>query len=170
MRAVVVYESMFGGTEQVARAIGEGLAMAGSVDVVNVDAAPITFENVDLLVVGGPTHGHGMSRASTRDSAVKEVKHGIRSNNGIREWLDALAPPPAGLRAVAFDTRLDKPRWLTGSAARGAAKQLRRHQYPLLTRPQSFLVSREPGHLQPGEQDRARDWAHTLGAKVTSEA
>jgi flavodoxin-like protein len=170
MRALVVYESMFGGTELIARAVGEGLAMQGSVDVVNVDAAPTAIENVDLLVVGGPTHAHGMSRPSTRQGAAQQATGGIRSGNGIREWLDALVASRPGMQAAVFDTRLAKPRWLTGSAAKAAAKRLRRHGYPLLAQPESFLVGSESAELLPGEQERARSWAHTLGTTVAAKA
>ena len=56
MRALVIYESMFGNTQQVAQAIGEGLALILSADVVEVGHAPATVPvDVSLLVVGGPT-------------------------------------------------------------------------------------------------------------------
>jgi len=78
MRAVVVYESMYGNTHQVADAIGRGLATIGDVVVVPVaDAGPALVERADLLVVGGPTHIRGMSRASTR-------KGGRRAGEGRR--------------------------------------------------------------------------------------
>ncbi|WP_410659260.1 flavodoxin family protein [Amycolatopsis sp. lyj-112] len=56
MRAMVVYESMFGNTEQVAKAVADGLAPNAEVDVVNIDDVGSVAE-ADLLVVGGPTLG-----------------------------------------------------------------------------------------------------------------
>jgi flavodoxin len=67
MRAVVVYESMYGSTHQVAGAIGAGLGTAFEVSVVPVSqAGPQVLAGTDLVVAGGPTHAHGMSRAGTR--------------------------------------------------------------------------------------------------------
>ena len=72
MRAVVVYESMYGNTHLVADAIGAGLRTGFDVSVVPVSqASPAVLADADLVVVGGPTHAHGMSRAATRKAAVQ---------------------------------------------------------------------------------------------------
>ena len=72
MRAVVVYESMYGNTHLIADAIGAGLETAFDVRVVAVSqAATEVIADADLVVVGGPTHAHGMSRATTRRAAVQ---------------------------------------------------------------------------------------------------
>ena len=72
MRAVVAYESMFGNTRQIADAIGTGLVDGCVVSVIPVaQAGPDQIKDADLVVVGGPTHVHGMTRASTRHSAAK---------------------------------------------------------------------------------------------------
>ena len=78
MRALVVYESLWGNTEKIARAIAAGLAGLGSVDVKTSDAAPGTVDGYDLLAVGGPTHAFSMTRASTRADAVESAM--LRSN------------------------------------------------------------------------------------------
>ena len=73
MHALVIYESMFGNTEKVAATIGEALAAHGRTDVVEVGHAPdVIDDDIDLLVVGGPTHVHGMKspeHARRRDEA-----------------------------------------------------------------------------------------------------
>ena len=72
MRAVVVYESMYGNTHLVADAIGAGVSTAFDVTVVPVSqASGAVMADASLVVVGGPTHAHGMSRASTRKAAVR---------------------------------------------------------------------------------------------------
>ena len=72
MRAVVVYESMYGNTHLVADAIGAGLSTVCDVSVVPVaQADPAVLAGADLVVIGGPTHAHGMSRPSTRKAAVE---------------------------------------------------------------------------------------------------
>ena len=162
MRILVVFESMFGATEQIARAVGKGL----SAEVVDVDDAPADLTGVDLLVVGGPTHVHGMSRAATRQSAAQQVDHPTRSQTGVREWLDSLGTVPAGLPVAAFDTRLDKARVLTGAASLGIAKRLRRLGCRAAAPAESFFVGTTPVDAgpNPGELDRAEAWGAALGA------
>ena len=71
MRALVIYESMYGNTHQIAEAIGEGLDLSDGVKVLPLaDVTQSMLEQADLIVVGGPTHAHGMSRESTRKAAV----------------------------------------------------------------------------------------------------
>ena len=73
MRAVVVFESMFGNTRLVAERVARGLSAAGEVDVLPVgEATSEALDGVDLLVVGGPTHVHGMTTPRTRDAAHEQ--------------------------------------------------------------------------------------------------
>lgn len=164
MRAMVVYESMFGNTQRIATAIADGLATSLGVQVVEVGTADgPPGEDVDLLVVGGPTHAFGLSRAATRQSAAEQAGGPVVSaNGGIREWLDVLPKARPGRRAVAFDTRIDK-RWIPGAACRGAAKRLRAAGYRLAAPPESFYVTDSPGPLRDGELDRARWWGQRVG-------
>ncbi|MET8846772.1 flavodoxin family protein [Amycolatopsis sp. NPDC004625] len=168
MRILVIFESMFGATEKAAEAIGRGLAGAGPLEVVNVDKAPRDLTGVGLLVVGGPTHAHAMSRASTRKSAKGQVAYPTRSQTGIREWLDALDTVPAGSAAAAFDTRIDKPRVFTGAASLGVAKRLRRRGCRLVLPAESFFVGTGTidAGLEPGEAERAEAWGAALGAAL----
>ena len=74
MRAFVVYESLYGNTHAVAEAIAVGLREHGEVDLVAVaDAASLNLADADLLVVGGPTHVHGMSSEHSRKSAHEDA-------------------------------------------------------------------------------------------------
>jgi len=169
MRAVVVYESMFGNTERVARAIGQGLEPFADVQVVEVGEAPAVLDGVDLLVVGGPTHAFGMSRASTREDAERQAGRAVLSRRlGVREWLPTL-PSSTEVAAAAFDTRVAKVRRLPGSAARGAAKLLLRHRYAVIVPPESFYVDDVTGPLLQGELDRARAWGSTLVASLVAD-
>ena len=71
MWAVIVYESMFGNTHVIADAVGRGLEPMVDVVVVPLaEAARERLGDADLLVVGGPTHFHGMSRPRTRNWAA----------------------------------------------------------------------------------------------------
>jgi len=171
MNVVVVYESMYGNTHLVADAIGDGLrsALDGDVAVVAVgDARDELIRHADLLVVGGPTHVHGMSRASTRHAAVEAASKSDENLSmepdadgpGLREWFDLLGDVRAS--AAAFDTRLDAAAALTGRASKRIAKELERHGCALIAKPRSFLVTKQT-HLVDDEEQHARDWGTELG-------
>lgn len=161
MRALVVVESMFGNTQQVAEAIAEGIRPTLAADVLDVGAAPEAIEpDVGLLVVGGPTHAFGMSRPTSRTQALQEPgATGGSADVGMREWLEHLGPVGAGVVMATFDTRM-RSRW-AGSAAASATKLLRRRGVSLAPA-HSFVVTGKPGPLAPGELDRARAWGAEL--------
>jgi Flavodoxin domain len=172
MRAVVVYESMYGNTHQVADAIGAGLEAAFDVSVVPVSqAGPAVLADADLVVVGGPTHMHGMSRASTRKWAVQAANRPVGDlkvepgalGRGLREWFGSLGRYP--VKAAAFDTRLPGPAAMTGRASKGVTRLLRRHGFDVVAEPESFLVTKQD-RLRPEETTRARGWGSTLAASI----
>ncbi len=173
--AAIVYESMFGSTRQVAEAIAEGLRESTTVTVVRVKDAPETFPDVDLLLVGAPTHAHGMSRPATRVEAGKWSDDPDRSlvlepdaeGIGVREWLDTCGEPPA--RFAAFDTRADMTELFTGSAASAIDKRLHRLGSRRLAHKHSFLVDKD-SVLVPGQLDEARAWGRELSAALRSVA
>jgi hypothetical protein len=160
MSTLVVFESFWGNTATVAQAVAEGIA--GPVEVVGVADAPTPLpRDVDLLVVGGPTHAFGMTRATTRRDAVKQGGETGHEEAGIREWLAALAPVP-GLDVATFDTRAAAVRRLPGSAARGAARSVSRTHLGRVVDTESFYVDDTDGPLLDGEVERARAWGRTL--------
>jgi hypothetical protein len=172
MKALVVYESMFGNTRRVAEAIGAGLAPLGEVSVVQVaDACHALVTPPDLVVVGGPTHGHGMSRPKSRAGAL-DVAHKPASDlvlepqadgPGVREWLADL--PRTAAWGAAFDTRMTMASFLTGRASRRIHARLRRRGLSMVVGPASFLVDGRH-HLLAGEEDRARAWGARLAQMV----
>jgi len=166
MRALIVYESMFGNTEECARAVAKGVGEYLSTDLVDIAAAPAEVpDDVDLLIVGGPTHAHGLSRPGTRQSAADTAGRApVPGGDGLREWLEHLAPPRHDVAVATFDTRFDKPRWLTGSAAGKAARILRTLGYRLVAEPARFFVTSMSGPVAEGEQQRAQRWGARLGA------
>jgi hypothetical protein len=178
MRAVVVYESMYGNTHLIADAIGDGLRNGNDaeVSVVSVhDATTELLRDADLVVVGGPTHAHGMTRESTRQAARADADKPERElvldpdaeGPGLRDWFDALGRTTG--RAAAFDTRLDAPAALTGRASRGIARKLRHHGFMLVTDPESFFVTRH-NHLEPQEAEHAKEWGAHLAGVMASRA
>jgi hypothetical protein len=172
MRAVVVYESMYGNTHLVADAIGAGLGDAFEVNVVPVaNASPAVLAGADLIVTGGPTHIHGMSRVSSRKAAVEAAGKPASPltvepdalGPGLREWFASLGQHQA--KAAAFDTRLRWPAALTGRASKAIARLLRAHGFELIAAPESFLVTKQD-RLAPRELTRAREWGAQLAARV----
>jgi hypothetical protein len=176
MRVLIVVESMFDNTRRIAAAIAEGLAPHGTVDVVNVAEGPAAVPgDVDLLVVGGPTHAHGMTTRDSRRSAAQRAASGlVPFRTGMREWLADLEAPAAGMAGAAFDTRIKGPSLLWGSAAQAAAKELRRLGFESLADPASFLVKGPLGPvydvLVDGELERARAWGENLGTDLAGRA
>jgi hypothetical protein len=168
MRALIVYESMFGNTEECARAVAKGVQEYLTADLVDIGAAPSGVpDDVDLVILGGPTHAHGLSRPGTRQSAADAPgRSPVSGGNGLREWLEHLAPPRHDVAVAAFDTRFDKPRWLTGSAAAKAVRILRALRYRVVAEPASFFVTSTSGPIAEGEHERAQRWGASLGASV----
>lgn len=166
MRALVIYESMYGNTRSVAEAIGDGLFERAEVTVMEVGTAPLAVPvDVGLLVVGGPTHAFGMSRASTREDAATHTSAPIVSSRiGVREWLDELARPEHRVAFASFDTHVDTPRIIksAGSAAGPIGRHLAKLGCERVSSPEHFWVSDMLGPLREGELDRAREWGRAL--------
>jgi Flavodoxin domain len=169
MRSLVIYESWFGNTRRVAEEIGEALASEGEAEVVSLAEELPALDGVELLVVGAPTHVHGLSGRRSREAAMEQGGLGA-AKIGVRDWLEALPDGAGGPRVTAFDTRANKPALLVGSAARGIAKRLRQRGYRLVTEPASFFVAGTPGPLEEGELERAAEWGRTLANEVMSPA
>jgi hypothetical protein len=170
MRALVVYESMFGNTHAVAQHIAEGIGSVADTTVVPVhDATESLVADADLLVVGGPTHVHGMSSKRSREGAVEMAQKDDELEldpdaygEGLRDWFGDVADDAgAGRLAAAFDTRVHGTTLLTGQAAKGIAKRLRSHGYEMVVDVESFFVDKT-NHLEPGEADRATAWGRTV--------
>lgn len=178
MNILIVYESMYGNTRRVAETLADALTgqlkrpFTVRLRNVNTIAAKDALD-ADLLIVGAPTHAHGMSQPSSRLDAIDRARDS-RSNLrlepelpgiGVREWLAQL-PPGTGLCA-AFDTRADIPRLLSGTAARHIDRALRETGRRMLLPPRSFLVATQ-NTLEPFEQVRAIAWGEKLADALSS--
>jgi len=163
MRAVVAYESWFGNTGALAEAVADELRAEHDVTLVPVDGPPPSLDGVDLVVVGAPTHVHGLSSKHSRRAALEQKGEEREPGGGARGWLAKL-PPGEGRRAAAFDTRIDKPVILVGSAGRTLARRLSRKGFELVAPAESFFVRDSDGPLEDGELERARAWARRVSA------
>jgi flavodoxin len=151
MKTMVVYDSQFGNTEQVAQVIGDVLRPAGPVQVLRVASAESAgLEGVDLLVLGSPTQGW---KATLLMQAFLEK---------------VISQRPQGLAVACFDTRFNKPRLLTGSAASRMAERLHKAGLQSVVPPQSFFVKGSKGPLADGELEQASGWAMNLRQRLES--
>lgn len=159
VNALIIYDTVYGNTKQIAEAIASGLSEQYTVTLLAASDVQHIPEDLDLLVVGGPTHRHGLS-------------------DGMRDLLDRW--PEATiyeLLAAAFDTRYRGPGWLMGSAANRISRSLRHRGANLIVTPESFFVARhqpveggkrqhETEQLEEGEAERAESWASQLAAHL----
>lgn len=159
MKVLIIYDSVFGNTEKVARAIGEAIGAALSPQG-NVETLPVSqvttdkIRGLDLLIVGSPT------RSFRPTPAVSKLLNVLPKNH------------LAGIQVAAFDTRI----WLDtidssvfrfvvnkgGYAANTIATVLKKNGGNLLAPPEGFLVTGEQGPLKEGELERVANWAVQL--------
>lgn len=177
MRVVIGYESMYGNTHRIADAIGSGFEATDDVVVAHINALRAEVARADILVVGAPTHAHGLPRPNSRDAAVQgansatnrhDLDPAAKEDTGLREWL---AGPTGALPryVAAFDTRFPAPGWLVGHPARRMSRTLARNGAVVVARPESFFVDKSE-HLRSGELERAREWGRQLRARVLANA
>jgi flavodoxin I len=153
MNCLIVYDTLYGNTEQVARAIATAFPPPHSVRLVKADQiARLDATSIDLLIVGGPTHRHRIS--SPIAAVLKATPRGALK----------------GVKVAAFDTRYRMAEWLSGSAASGIVRHLRKLGGSLQVPPESFFIERDTPpqgekrrhnleRLQVGEIERATRWA-----------
>lgn len=163
MRAYVVYESLWGNTAAVARAIAEGLG-EGAAALSTAEATPDLIADADLIVAGAPSHDAGLSTDRTRQEALASApvagakRSPDLSHPSMRNWLEQL-PHGTGL-AAGFDTRLGD-QWTPGPVKK-ISRGLRRNGFRTIDI-EKFVVRGHEGHLAEGELERARTWGKLLG-------
>ena len=163
MKAVVVYESFWGNTAAVARAIAAGLG-EGTPALPTGEATPEAIAGADLIVAGSPVIGFRMPTEKMRESI--RVKPGAPaapdlSQPSMASWLESLAA--GGGAGAAFDTRVRGP---FGSAAPAILKGLEAAGYRGIAKPRGFTVAGSYGPLREGELDRAREWGAELARSL----
>lgn len=155
MKALIIYDSFFGHTEQIAQAMGNALGPTGDVEVLRVgDVKPEQLTGLKLLIVGSPTRGFRPTPAIS--NLLKSVP-----KNGLK-----------GVQVAAFDTRISlsdvDSRILPvlikafGYAAKPIADRLKKKGGDLIMPPEGFFVEDSEGPLKEGELQRAADWAKQI--------
>ena len=155
MKALVIYDSAFGNTEQVAQAMGRALSAHTDVEVVRAtDVQPDQLTGLDVLIVGSPTQKFQPL------PTVKRLLEGIPAQ-GLE-----------GVKVAAFDTRISVEDTnstilnimvkLFGYAAKPIADRLTKKGGTSAMPPEGFFVKDSEGPLKDGELERAADWAKQI--------
>lgn len=143
MNTLLIYETQYGNTEQIAERIASRLEKAGRVRSVPLsEAGKPYFGGINLVVLGCPTQMHGLSKA-------------------MREFVTAMTDLDR-VRLAVFDTRYKMPRWVTGSAAQVMGDYIQDHGGILALPPESFFVMQPQGPLVAGELSRAEQWGESI--------
>ena len=162
MKAVVVYESLWGNTAAVARAIAEGIGPEARA-LSTAEATPEAVAGSALIVAGSPLFAFRLPteyiRSTIRAKAASFPTPPDFSHPPLRTWLEGL---PAGHgRGAAFETRM----WFSPGGATGTIlKGLRKAGYAPAARGKRFRVTGMYGPLKAGELDRARAWGRKLAS------
>ena len=159
MKVVVVYESLWGNTAAVARAIAEGIGPETRV-LSTGEATGAAIAGADLIVAGAPLHAFGLPRESRRNTIHVEPGKGPAPDLSIptlHSWLEAL--PSGQGRVAAFETRF---KGSPGGATGGILRRLERKGYRRIAKGQRFLIKGTYGPLREGEIERARQWGAEL--------
>jgi flavorubredoxin len=158
MKAVVVYESLWGNTAAIARAVAEGMG-EGAVALSTREATPERMEGVDLIVAGAPVLGFSLPTEEMRENIRKQPqgRPADLSSPALRTWLDAL---PAGSgRGAAFETRIW---WSPGGSTKTILAKLADAGYRTEGKGERFIVTGRRGPLKDGEIERAKAWGASL--------
>jgi flavodoxin len=158
MKALVVYDSVFGNTEKIAMQIGK--VFGPKKNIVRIrKVTPGLLEGINLLIVGSPTNGFCPTPGTSVFLRDLQLKH---------------------IKVAAFDTRIDKAyvkklfvkffMKIWGYAAEPIAKMLVNAGGELVVPPEGFYVIGNAGPLRDGELARARKWAKQILAKLAESA
>ncbi|HYF82980.1 MAG TPA: flavodoxin family protein [Clostridia bacterium] len=151
MKTLIVYDSVFGNTEKIAKAMGDSLGNQENVEVLKVtDINLDQLTGVNLLIVGSPTRAFKPTKA-TVDFLIKIPLNGLN-----------------GINVAAFDTRISATDVnskvlngfvkIFGYAAKPIADKLVKKGGKLIIQPEGFYVKESEGPLRDGELERAAEW------------
>jgi flavodoxin len=146
MKSVVLYDSVHGNTETIARSIARGLGDPAKVSVLDVTKARAAdLASIDLLVVGSPTLGG-------------------RPSTGMQTFLQSIGDGALkGVKTATFDTRMAMLiARMFGYAADRMAYTLAAKGAVRAAPPTGFIVEGRSGPLRKGEEERAAAWAQGI--------
>lgn len=152
-RGIVIFDSRFGNTEKIAKALDRGLASVG-IDSRCVNAKQVSVESLEdyeLVAVGAPTEWLSASMN------MKKFLENLRNVDLRGKW------------GFAFDTKLGRA--LSGSAAGRIENDLRKSELRMISPRESAIVygtsnSMNGMTLKDGEEKRFEEIGAKIGADV----
>lgn len=166
MKALVVYESLWGNTAAIARAIADGIGPEATA-ITTDQATREVLADADLVVAGAPVIAFSLPTEAMRTKLAADPGKAPTppdlAHPSMRWWLDHL--PEGHGRAAAFETRIWwSPRGATSAIDRG----LQRAGYQKAAKAEKFVVEGSYGPLREGEIDRARKWGSDLARDASA--
>ncbi len=149
MKTLIVYDSLYGNTETIAKVVAKGIA--GDVKVIkSSDAKAADINDIDLLITGSPTQGGRYTK--TMEPFFSEISGHIEKS----------------VKIVVFDTRMPA-KWVKifGYAAGKIADFFKKEGFELLVPPEPFMVEGAKGPLKEGEQERAVEWGKNIDRVIS---
>ena len=147
MKVLVVYDSKWGNTESIAKAVAAGIGKNAKPITVD-DLETIKRETIDFLIIGSPVIG---------GKPTKLIQEYVK---GIPQILNKK------VRVATFDTRMTtKFAQKFGFAAVRIADELKAQGNTLISEPMGFVVIGQKGPLAEGELERASKWGKDLTKK-----
>jgi flavodoxin len=154
IKALIIYESRFGNTEKVARAIGEAITSFGEAKVVKAgEANPSELSSVDFLIVASPTHAVRATPAVKE--FLKKTPANALENVGVAAFYTRFSAKDKGIgvRILLGIFRYATGRIMNSLESKGGH---------LGAGPMGFLVEESEGPLKKGELERAAIWAKEI--------
>lgn len=149
---IVIFDSKYGNTENIAKSLAGGLVRAG-VETVCTNASDVKLESLsefDLIAIGGPT------QMFTASKPMKDFLLKLEEVRGLKERF-----------GFAFDTRFGNP--LAGSAAKFIEKKLETIGLNIITPRQSAIVEKTEGPLEEGEMEAFERIGYEIGNSISKE-
>ncbi|MBI5231414.1 MAG: flavodoxin family protein [Coriobacteriales bacterium] len=164
MNAIVVYESFWGNTAAVARAIAEGIGPDARA-LATGEATTAAIEAADLIVAGAPVLGFNLPTEGMRKTLPSNTTDAPAapdlSQPSMRAWIESL--PSTDAKATAFETRIW---WSPGSATKAIQRGLAGAGCTPLCKEERFIVTGRYGPLRDGELERAREWGKRIASAM----
>jgi len=159
MKTLVIYDSVFGNTDQIARAIGNALDSGKDVEILRVnDVKPEHLAELELLIVGSPTRAFRPTQAIT--TFLKKISVGDLKGVKVAAFDTGISMNDTNSRVLRFFVKS------FGYAAKPIADRIEKKGGQLLAAPEGFFVTGTEGPLKEGELERAAAWAKQILATV----
>lgn len=155
MRSLILFDSVFGNTERLARHLGKILEEKGESIVVKLpDYSPDMLRGKELLLLGSPTRAFKPTPAMT--TLIRRLPVSTLKSLKIGTFDTRIAMEDIPVRFIRYFQKR------SGGAASVMARQLARRGVTLISEPKGFCVKESEGPLKDGELDKAAAWALTL--------